>query len=75
VGGPTAFRWFGGDRFGQTRMFWMMDICIWCMAAIIEVTSWFIWVIWFIRAWICVIAEGLLATSGGMLPLVTACMN
>jgi hypothetical protein len=28
----------------------MIDICIWCIAAIIDVTIWFICVIWFIRA-------------------------
>jgi len=53
----------------------MMDISIWCIAAIIPVTSWFIWVIWFMRAWTCIMALWLLATLSGILPLVTACRN
>src|SRR5450631_978276 len=53
----------------------MMDISIWCMAAIIPVTSWFICVIWFMRACTCIIALWLLATLSGIFPLVTACMN
>lgn len=53
----------------------MIDICIWCIADIIEVTNWFIWVMEFMRACTCIIALWLLATSGGICPLVTACMN
>ncbi len=73
--GPAARVDAAALRGRQTRMFWMMAICISCMASIIVVTSSFIWVIWFMRAWICIIALWLFATSAGIFPLVTAFMN